>query len=76
MLFFQGQEAQDYLDKHPLVLTDAESQDLSNAVLKSQFEEVESMYNYKISEFKTQLLQSFVSLHKNCQNYNEIDLIS
>ena len=49
-LFFQGQEAQDYLDKHPLVLTDAQSQDLSNAVLKSHFQEVERMYNSKISE--------------------------
>ena len=59
ILFFQGQEAQDYLDKHPLVLTDAQSQDLSNAVLKSHFEEVERMYNYKISELKTQIIKIF-----------------
>ena len=60
MLFFQGQEAQDYLDKHPLVLTDAQSQDPSNAVLKNHFEEVERMYNYKISEFKHKLWKYFV----------------
>ena len=46
---FQGQEAQDYLDKHPLVLTKTQSEDLSNAVLKSHFKEVERMYNNKIS---------------------------
>ena len=56
IFFFQGQEAQDYLDKHPLVLTDAQSQDLSNAVMKSHFQEVERMYNYKISELKTQII--------------------
>ena len=59
LFFFHGQEAQEYLDKHPLVLTDAESQDLSNAVMKSHFEEVERMYNYKISELKTQIIKNY-----------------
>ena len=68
ILFFQGQEAQDYLDKHPLVLTDAESQDLSNAVMKSHFQEVERMYNYKISELKTQIITKTVKITKSRSN--------
>ena len=55
---FQGQEAQDYLDKHPLALTKTQSEDLSNAVLNSHFKEVEGMYNNKISALVDGFLQT------------------
>ena len=49
--YIQGQAAQDYLDQHPLVLTDTEARDLSDAVMNNEFEEVQQMYNNKISKY-------------------------
>ncbi len=62
VLPLQGQDAQDFLDKHPLVLTKEQALNLSDLVMKQHFDEVQQMYNHQIGEASKNIQTCFSAI--------------